>query len=226
MDQYIVSIKFLNQTCQPDLATTVGFNYMRRVDSVVQVWDLKIRLFHWILALSFVAAYLSAKFHFGYLHSLTGYFLCVLLLARMLWGFTGSQFARFKSFIFTPSVTITYLRSLIKGNPAHYLGHNPAGALMVFVLLGILTLILLSGLATLAVIDFEGPMQFLNNYMDDNASYAVRHLHGWLIDIALLLIPLHVLGVVIGSIQHKENLVKAMFTGKKKKYQPTLAENQ
>lgn len=198
---------------------------MSHIERTVKVWDFLIRLLHWILVLGFVSAYLTARFHIGFLHNIIGYFLCCLLASRILWGLVGSKYARFDSFVFSITETISYLRTLIKGNPAHYFGHNPAGALMIFALLIILTLILLSGLATLAVIDFEGPMQFLINYLDDNASFAIRHMHNLLINVALILIPLHIFGVVIGSIQHKENLVRAMFTGKKK-YFYTPPKNQ
>jgi cytochrome b len=183
---------------------------------IVRVWDVPTRLFHWTLVLSFTCAYLTAEFHLGFLHTLIGYFLCVLLLARVIWGFAGNQYARFSSFIFSPQETLAYLRSMMHNNPRHYFGHNPAGALMVFALLALLVLIFLTGLVTLAVIDFEGPLLFLADVFDDEASYAVRHLHGWLIDIALVIIPLHLLGVAVGSFQHKENLVRAMLTGKKK----------
>lgn len=182
----------------------------------VKVWDVPVRLFHWSLVLGFCAAYLSAEFHIGFVHVWIGYFLCVLLLARVGWGFIGNTYARFSSFVFSPAETLAYVRSLREGKPVHYFGHNPAGALMVFALLAMLALIFLSGLTTLAVIDFEGPFLFLIDYFDDGASYAARHLHGWLVDAALLLVPLHLLGVAAGSFQHKENLVRAMFTGKKK----------
>jgi cytochrome b len=182
----------------------------------VKVWDLPTRLFHWTLVLSFASAYLTAKFHFGFLHSLIGYFLCLLLLVRVILGFAGNQYARFKSFIFSPQETIEYLRAMFRNNPRHYFGHNPAGALMVFALLGLMLLILLTGLITLAAIDYEGPLLFLANLLSDETSYTFRHLHGWLINIALVMIPLHLIGVAAGSIQHKENLVRAMITGQKK----------
>lgn len=182
---------------------------------IVKVWDLPVRLFHWSLVLSFVLAYLTAEFHIGFLHTLIGYFLCFLLVARLFWGFAGNQYARFRSFIFSPAETTEYMRSMLRNNPRHYLGHNPAGALMVFALLGLLALIFLTGLVTLATIDFEGPLLFLIDYVDDETSYAVRHLHNWLVNIALVAIPLHLLGVVAGTIQHKENLVRAMVTGNK-----------
>lgn len=182
----------------------------------VKVWDAPLRLFHWILVLSFTLAYLTAEFHVGFIHVWIGYFLIALLVARVTWGFVGSQYSRFKSFIFTPAETLEYVKSMVQNNTKHYYGHNPAGALMVFALLALLTLIFLSGLVTLAVIDFEGPLLFLLDYFDDNMSYAAKELHGLLIDFALVLIPLHLLGVVAGSIQHKENLARAMVTGLKK----------
>jgi cytochrome b len=182
----------------------------------VKVWDIPTRLFHWALVFSCVIAYLTAEFHFGYFHSLIGYFLCFLLLARVILGFAGNQYARFRSFIFTPQETIEYLRAMTRNKPRHYFGHNPAGALMVFALLGLLLMILLTGLITLAVIDYEGPLLFLANLLSDDTSYTFRHLHSWLINIVLVMILLHLAGVAAGSVQHKENLVRAMITGKKK----------
>ena len=194
---------------------------MNNEQKSIPVWDVPIRLFHWSLALGFISAYITAEFHFGFLHTLVGYFLSVLVLARIIWGFVGNQYARFNSFTFTAHETFAYLRSMFHGTPRHYLGHNPAGALMVFTMLVLLILILVTGLTTLAVIDFEGPLLFLTRYFNDPASYAMHHLHGWLIDIAIVLILLHIIGVVAGSMQHKENLVKAMLTGFKKSHPPT-----
>lgn len=179
----------------------------------IKVWDAPVRLFHWSLVIGFVLAYLSAEKHLMDIHVLIGYFLCSLLVFRLLWGFIGTQYARFRSFVFSPAETLGYVRSLRSGHPIHYYGHNPAGALMVFALLGLLALIFASGLVTLAVIDYEGPLLFLANQMGDDTAYLFRHLHDWLVKIALLLIPLHLLGVLQGSIQHKENLVRAMVTG-------------
>ena len=68
---------------------------------------------------------------------------------------------------------------------------------------------------TLAAIDFDGPFSSLANRIDDETSYLFRHCHAWLVNAGIALVALHVMGVVWGSIQHKENLVKAMFTGDK-----------
>ncbi len=188
---------------------------MQQEGKTVKVWDLPTRAFHWSLVLSFVLAYLSAEFHLGFIHTVIGYFLCALLAFRIFWGFAGNTYARFSSFLFSPQETMTYVRSMLQNNPKHYFGHNPAGALMVFALLAVLAGIFLSGLLTLGMIDYEGPFAFLANQVDDQTSYALHNLHEWLVDVALVLVPLHLLGVVAGTIQHKENLVRAMITGNK-----------
>jgi len=183
----------------------------------VKVWDLPIRLFHWTLVAGFASAYLTAEFHKNDIHTLIGYGLCVLLVVRVYLGFFGSEYARFKSFIFSPGETLAYMRSMFGRHPIkHYYGHNPAGALMVFALLGLLTLIFAAGLVSLALIDFEGPLLVLVHYVGDETSYAIREIHEVLSNVALALVALHLMGVTGGSIQHGENLVRAMVTGRKK----------
>jgi cytochrome b len=82
-------------------------------------------------------------------------------------------------------------------------------------MLALLTLIFLTGLATLGAIDFDGPLSALANYLSDEASFLIRHLHAWLVNIGIALVALHLAGVMWGSVQHRENLVKAMITGNK-----------
>jgi len=192
--------------------------------TTIKVWDLPIRLFHWTLVIGFSSAYLTAKFHLNDIHTLIGYGLCILLVGRIYLGFFGSHYSRFDSFVFSPSETVAYLRSMFgKHPPKHYLGHNPAGALMVFSLLGVLALIFTTGLLTLATIDFEGPLLALEHHFSDESSYAVRKLHEFLSNATLVLIALHLAGVAGGSIQHRENLVRAMITGNKR--QPQNSES-
>jgi len=188
-----------------------------RVESgnTVKVWDAVIRLFHWTLVPGLVTAYISGEVHASEIHVLTGYALCVLLAIRVYWGFRGSEYARFRSFIFSASETRAYVRSMFEGHPKHYFGHNPAGALNVFALLATAVLLLITGLATLSVIDFEGPLLFMANLVSDEASYSIRYIHEFIPNIGLALVALHLMGVVAGSIQHRENLVKAMITGEK-----------
>jgi cytochrome b len=186
-----------------------------RNDDTVKVWDLFVRLSHWTLVAGFATAYISGELHASEIHVLSGYALCALLVARLYWGFKGSRHARFGSFFFPPAETLAYMRSMFTGHPRHYTGHNPAGALMVFTLLCMLAALLATGLATLAVIDFEGPLLFIANFVSDETACAIRHLHEFFSGIALTLVVLHLCGAVLGSILHRENLVKAMFTGVK-----------
>ena len=183
--------------------------------STVTVWDRFLRFFHWTLVFCFATAFISGEARVSTIHVLVGYVLCVLLAARVYWGFKGSEYARFRAFIFPISEALEYLRSMLKGNPKHYYGHNPAGALMVFTMFGLLAVIFVTGLLSLGTIDFDGPLVFLANRVSDEASYVFRNLHHLLPPVALGLVVLHLLGVLVGSIQHKENLVRAMLTGKK-----------
>jgi cytochrome b len=182
----------------------------------IKVWDLPIRLFHWILVFGLATAFVSGEVDASKIHVWVGYALCALLAGRVYWGFKGNEYARFRSFIFPVSETLDYVRSMRTGHPKHYFGHNPAGALMVFALLGLVTLVIATGLVTLSVIDFEGPLLFLANSVSDEISYTFRHYHQFLPVVGLALVSLHILGVIAGSIQHNENLVRAMLTGKKK----------
>lgn len=192
----------------------------------VKVWDRFLRFFHWTLVLCFTTAFISGEVHLSTTHELVGYALCVLLAARLYWGFRGSEYARFRAFIFPVSEAVSYLHSMLKGNPRHYYGHNPAGALMVFTMFGLLAMIFLSGLLTLGTIDFGGPLAFLANSVSDDASYVFRHVHEFLPNVALGLVVLHLLGVLVGSIQHKENLVRAMLTGRKSPPLQSESNNQ
>lgn len=188
----------------------------------IKVWDLPIRLFHWILVLGFATSFVSGEADASDIHVWVGYALCTLLAGRVYWGFKGNEYARFRSFIFPVSETLAYARSMLNGHPKHYFGHNPAGALMVFALLGLVTLIIATGMLTLSAIDFEGPLLFLANSVSDETSYIFRHYHKLLPVAGLVLVSLHILGVIAGSIQHNENLVRAMLTGKKKSISPSI----
>ena len=183
--------------------------------SMIKIWDLLVRVFHWSLVGGFVLAYWTAENRLAALHVLLGYALCGLFALRIVWGFVGSRYARFSSFVFSPAETWQYVRSVREGHPKHYYGHNPAGALMVFALLAVAGGLFLTGMLTLGFIDFEGPFAGFANDVSDETSYLMHEIHEFLFDAALVLIPLHLLGVVSGSIQHKENLVRAMITGKK-----------
>ncbi len=181
----------------------------------IPVWDVFVRVFHWGTVAGFATAYLSGEFKSNELHILVGYALTLLLIARLVWGFIGTPYARFSALHIAPAEILRYVRSLRTPHPVHYLGHNPLGALMVIALLCLLTGICASGLLILGAIEFEGPLQFITAAFSDNQAYTAREIHELLAKLALVLVGLHVLGAVSASIQHRENLIRAMITGKK-----------
>ncbi len=164
----------------------------------ILVWDIPTRVFHWLQALSFAAAYLTAfSERMRNYHVALGYILLGLLVFRLLWGFVGTRYARFSSFLFNPKEVVAYLLSMFRGRAAHYLGHNPAGSVSVWLLLALGMFICVTGVMAL----------------QDDASDLVVDLHGVSTDIMLAVIVLHLTGVLVSSIMHRENLVRAMFTG-------------
>jgi cytochrome b len=166
----------------------------------ILVWDVPTRVFHWLQVLSFCTAYLTAfSERLRNYHVALGYILLGLLMFRLLWGFIGTRYARFGSFLFNPGEIVVYLLSMIKGKPAHYPGHNPAGSVSVWMLLALGMFICVTGVMAL----------------QDDASDIVVDLHGLATDVMLGVIVLHIIGVLISSIQHRENLVRSMFTGYK-----------
>ena len=181
-----------------------------------KVWDRFVRFFHWSLVLGIICAYFSASYHYMTVHLWVGYSLCGLITARIIWGFVGSHYALFRNFSFGPTVVGAYLISIIKNRPQHFLGHNPAGAVMVFALLGLVIILLVSGFIVLGVIDFEGPLWWISTRVADSTSYQIQSVHEWLGHYFWIIVAVHVVGVVVASFQHRENLVMAMLTGIKK----------
>jgi cytochrome b len=166
----------------------------------ILVWDTPTRVFHWLQVLSFSVAYLTAfSERTRNYHVALGYILLGLLVFRLLWGFIGTRYARFGSFLFNPKEIFSYLLALFKGKPAHYLGHNPAGSVTVWLLLGLGLFICITGVLAL----------------QDDASDLVVDLHGLATNVMLGVIALHLIGVLVSSILHRENLVRSMFTGLK-----------
>jgi cytochrome b len=184
-------------------------------NSKIRVWDRFVRFFHWSLVLSFALSYWSIQAGKLELHVLIGYFLAGLIVSRLLWGFYGSRHARFSDFIHSPAATLHYLKTIAMGHPRRFLGHNPAGGAMVAALLALLAVISITGLAVLAVIDFDGPLLGLMHAVSDQQAYAIREAHALAVNVILAMVSIHLLGVLLASFQHKENLVRAMITGDK-----------
>jgi len=188
-----------------------------------KVWDLFVRFFHWSLVLSFTIAYLTAEFSsssetydLDEVHEFLGYFITILVVTRIIWGFIGSKYARFSNFIFSPSEYIENFKAILTNNhQKHYVGHNPLGGAMVFALLAGLSLMVFSGLVLLGWSEFTGPVWALALPVSDTMGDMAKWVHYHLAEIMLILIGSHILGVFVAMKQHGENLVRAMFTGYK-----------
>ncbi len=206
----------------------------------VPVWDLGVRLFHWSLVVLFVVAYLSGEEPIV-VHAYAGYGIMGLLVFRIVWGFIGTQHARFGDFLFGPAKVLHYLKSLFTGSPEHYLGHNPAGGWMVLLLLLSLAATTWSGLEAYGA-EGQGPLatdgiSFVSaayangdehDEDDEHDEHGERHedhreggdefweeVHEALSNFTVFLIVIHLLGVFVSSLLHGENLVSAMVNGRK-----------
>ena len=164
------------------------------------VWDAPVRVFHWLLVLTFAGAWLTAESErWQLVHVTLGYTMAGLVVFRLLWGLIGTRHARFASFVRGPRAVVGYLRSLLRGRPEHHVGHNPAGAL------AIVALLLLAGAVT-----FTG----WANYTD-RAGHWLEELHEGLATFMLALVGVHVAAVALSSWLHRENLVGSMISGRK-----------
>lgn len=181
----------------------------------IKVWDRFVRTFHWSQAALIVALVLTAHFGKQDIHMFLGFALTALVLARVIWGFVGSEHARFASFVTTPVATLRYLADIVRGHPRRYIGHNPAGAWMVIALLAALSVLLVTGLALQATLEFEGPLVGALANVDDDQVHQLLSIHAIALNLIYLLVPLHLLGVAMASLQHRENLVLSMISGNK-----------
>jgi cytochrome b len=179
----------------------------------VRVWDLPTRVFHWLFALSFVVAFITHDAdRYLDIHVFAGYVFFALLIFRLVWGIIGSKYARFHSFFFSIGETVAYLRGLLQGRPTHYLGHNPAGSWAIFLLLGLGAVVAISGLATLGIEEGHGP---LATFFNPEKGELWEEVHEVVSFVMLFVIFIHIAGVVVSSVLHKENLARAMVTGNK-----------
>lgn len=180
------------------------------------VWDLPLRLFHWLLVLSIAASWATAKagIEWTEIHFLLGYWTAGLLIFRLVWGFVGPKHARFASFIPSVKAVFLYLRGFLGGNGKQAVGHNPMGALMVFAILAIVGVQVGTGLFASDDILFSGPF---NALVDGKLSETITRLHNFNFDIILFLIFAHISAVLIYLFKKKQNLIWPMITGKKSK---------
>ena len=165
----------------------------------VKVWDPLIRVFHWSLAAAVIIALMSDGSR-G-LHKSAGYGAAGLVLLRVIWGFVGPLHARFAYFVRSPAAVFAYLREIVRMHPRRYIGHNPAGGAMI---LSLLMLVLVASVS--------GWMSQTDRFF--GVSW-VEVVHAGSANLLIGLVVLHVAGVILSSILHGENLIRAMITGRK-----------
>jgi len=173
---------------------------MRRAG--IEVWDPFVRVFHWSLAALFLAAYVTGD-DVRQTHIVLGYTIAVLIALRIVWGFVGPRHARFSDFVWSPRAVLAYLRDVALFRAPRYLGHNPAGGAMIVALL-----------VMLVASSVTGYMMTTDAFRD--AKWIEEVHEGFAIG-TVGLIVFHLLGVLISSLGHGENLVKAMITGRKRR---------
>lgn len=169
--------------------------------ATVKVWDPFVRVFHWSLVALFAAAFASGD-ESDRLHIAIGYAIAGLIGLRILWGFVGSPHARFSDFVRGPREVFSYLRDAVFLRARRYLGHNPAGAAMIIALLLMLIGTSVSG--------------YLLTTDAHWGSKQAEEVHEVFANLTIGLIALHVIGVLAASLEHRENLVTAMITGRKR----------
>jgi len=166
----------------------------------ILVWDWPVRLGHWLMAGAFVVAWLTSESEtWRLVHVIAGSVVLAVAAFRLPWGFIGSRYARFVDFVRGPVAVKDYLASLLRLDPEHHVGHNPAGG---WAIVALLVLAILSGLSGYAIYNDIGGEMF-------------EEVHEALTATMLTVVVIHLAGVVSGSLLHGENLVRAMLTGRK-----------
>jgi cytochrome b len=209
----------------------------------IKVWDIAIRVFHWTLLGCYVIAFISSE-NIMKVHVIFGYIVLFLVLFRILYGFVGTKYARFSNFLYPSAQIVDYLKGLLIGRPKHYIGHNPAGGFMIVILLLSLLSLTLTGLKAYGV-KGHGPLakheiSFMTNAFadsddkenhDEHDSRKRRskknnrtekdefweEVHETIAYFTLFLVSIHIMGVLVSSLVHRENLIKAMITGRKRR---------
>jgi cytochrome b len=184
-------------------------------ENSIKVWDPFVRIFHWGLVISFVTAYVSEEEILG-IHTLAGYVLLGLLSLRLVWGVIGTHHARFSDFTYSPASIRAFISDTLKLRARRYIGHNPAGGAMIFLLIASLLLTSITGLGIYAAAEQAGPLAGLLTNSSEFMKEALEETHEFFANFTLFLVFIHIAGVIVESFIHRENLAKSMLTGYKR----------
>jgi cytochrome b len=195
----------------------------------VKVWDLPTRLFHWVLSVLVLMMFLTGELDWPAIplpgrtidhmivHKWCGYAILALLLFRLAWGMVGSSTARFASFVRGPGAAFTYLGGLFRKPAAFFAGHNPAGGLMIVLMLAALLVQAITGLFSKDDDDFlgiaEGP---LHRSVSEATGKTMTNIHLYGHEVIEILIYVHILANLYYWLVRREDLIAAMFTGRRR----------
>ncbi len=181
----------------------------------IRVWDPLVRLFHWSLVAGFATAFIVEDDLLG-VHVWAGYLVLALISVRLVWGLIGTRHARFSDFVRGPGAVLEYLRDVMRLRAPRYLGHNPAGGAMILLILIGLAATGISGLALYGAEEFAGPLAETMRGLPPSWGDVLEETHEVLANLTLGLILIHVAGVLVSSLLHRENLIGAMISGNKR----------
>lgn len=183
--------------------------------TAINVWDPLVRIFHWVLVVAFFTAYFTEG-EWQNIHLVAGYTVFGLVVFRLLWGMVGTRHARFSNFVYSPKTTLTYLKDVLIGKAARYIGHNPAGGAMIIIFLISLLITTLSGAAYYGADQWQGPLAGIMKNISPFWIETLEEIHEISANFTVFLVVVHVFGITWESLLHKENLVRAMIDGRKR----------
>lgn len=182
--------------------------------STIRVWDVPVRVFHWLVVVLLGVSWITAKGPATWMvwHMRAGYAVLFLVLFRLLWGIWGSRHARFGDFVRGPRAVWIYARALLRGRPPHWTGHNPLGGWMVLLLLLLLAVQAGTGLFATDDIMTDGPLRAEVSRATAKLLTRIHHLN---FNLLLAAAGLHVAAVLAYLVVIREDLITPMFSGRK-----------
>lgn len=193
-------------------STALKIAKVSEVRGQVRVWDLPVRLFHWLIVMLFAFSWWSGEEHEMDWHRWSGYGVLALLVFRIYWGFAGERTARFAAFLRGPGAVLTYARTLAQRPYVAGQGHNPMGGWSVMLMLAALVVQVSAGLFSVDVDGLEsGP---LSDYVSFETGRSAAKIHHLVFNIALAVVAIHVAAIVVYRLLLKTDLITPMITGK------------
>lgn len=177
------------------------------------IWDLPIRIVHWLLTVLIFGSWYTVSVAGNMeAHMLIGQVILCLLIFRVVWGFVGTRYAKFSSFVFGPRTIIAYARTILSRSGGGYAGHNPLGFLAVFAMLLLIGIQVTTGLFATDGDFYEGP---LNHLVSGRTGREITDIHYLNFDLLAIMIGIHVVAIFFYLLYKRENLIWPMFTGAK-----------